>query len=168
MYQSGKVLGPFESNRFIPRVTATDAQAVRMEALLDERRPPKIVSRKAAIFAFDSLARCAAFWDAEHRSGRFRHLYSGEPNYYEVRIEGIHKAPFSLTSRLLSFITQGGGPPLHMVDEYWVPTLPWHVWEYLGRTATVMRRLPNGEEDVFGLMTSDNLKDRDLFDSLKS
>jgi hypothetical protein len=152
-YECGEKIGPFTGNDFVLRVSASDEHVRRMEALLDKRKPPDVVSRKNAIFGFDTVGYCAAWWGAERRSGRLPELYSQPPNYYEVRLIGLHRAPYYLTSYTARCMAHGV-PAEAIADEYWRPMLPWRLWEFLGTSAGVVRRVLDGVEDRRGMTSS--------------
>jgi len=49
-------------------------------------------------------------------------------------------------------LSRTGGVLYSLVDEYWCPTSEWRIWEYLGKSATVIRRVEEAEINQYDSM----------------
>ena len=151
VFKPGENIGPFATNAFIGQVSQKNTNVARLEDAFEERRLSGLPARTRAVFAFDRVMWCEAFWHSEATRGRLRDLYIDRPYYYEVSLDRCHRAPFAMATYALKIVTSGRKPEAP-VDEYWHPQHEWNIWEYLGESATVIRRIRSIEEDRFGLM----------------
>jgi hypothetical protein len=128
VYDIGATIGPYSETTFTKRRMA-DPQYVTLERTFDGVRPSGGVSRRAAVFAFDSVAACEVFWDGES-CGMRPADYAGSARYYRVSALSPRKAPFKLVGHAF-FRLQRALPYEEIAAEYWRPLREWGWWEYL-------------------------------------
>jgi hypothetical protein len=130
VYKAGLKVVPVGPTHFIAR-RDSDPGHKRLELAFDSGCTNKAVSRKTALFAFESLAQCRKFWDAEQAVGARPEEY-GEAHYYEVSMPvPTIRAPMPLVDHVMKLIRLDL-PTVSVIQEYWAPTQQWNVWEHLG------------------------------------
>jgi len=139
LYEAGKTYGPYPLNHFAIQ-RRTDSYHVKLEADFEAARPKMAVSRKTAIFAFDSIEACLSFWEGERDHGSRREDYSGFGYFYRVTMPNPTRAPFQLSGHAF-FLLQLDLPDEPVIAEYWHPEQKWRCWEYLDSTLTVVERV---------------------------
>jgi len=124
---------------------------------LEHYRPHDKPSRKTSYFAFGNIADAISFADAEES------LQKGRRNLYKVEMYVEHRAPMALASAARSTHPQLEA----LVREYWNPTKPWHMWEYLGSFVNVLAHLDEPTEEIasagLSRMTQDKVHIRQQF-----
>lgn len=97
---------------------------------LDETKPDNEPSRTKCIYAFVSLAHCAAFI-GRNNDDRF--------NFYEVELNSKNPHPMCLTDG----IKEASSTQLCQImrEEYWHPTREWKFNEYLGTEMIIIEKI---------------------------
>lgn len=97
---------------------------------LDETKPDNEPSRAKCIYAFASLAHCAAFVRKKDNS-----------NFYKVELNSGGHHPMCLTDAIRK--TSDTESKHAMRTEYWNPTKKWKFNEYLGTEMSILEKIEN-------------------------
>jgi len=122
-----------------------------VEMVLGRLRPADKPSRLHTWFACGSPADCAAYLEAQQRSGFNRSKLVGPPHYYGVTMPSAAGLPMALVERLRRELEV---PRVHIDAigrEYWHPQEKWLFWEFLDEQMSIVAEVSPPSPQEIGI-----------------
>lgn len=135
VYPPGKLirLSEDQKTRF-HEMLAGRTDGLAGEERLQRYRPDGAQSRLRTQYAFGAVGDCRLFGETQYRNT--------ELHYYRVRMPHPTKVPMVLVDVVKRVDGRNEEEIRRLAEEYWQPTLPWEVWEYLDEEMEIVEEVP--------------------------